>query len=437
MTVAGAARRSAGIERRAGSADTDARRAEVVVHRAQTELAAAGCVQHLDGASDADRLGEPNVRVAGVKVAEGPQVEATVQTRDPHLAVRNRRRRRAGGIHVPILFLSPRIQVVSGELYGFGVLEADVGVIQHREAGVVVLVRIGLPEADAVLEPERVLFVDVVVDVQRFTGVVNAAEQVGVVFARVVLAGGTVLVGERAHSPSEAHVFVAEIRSQIDVAVGNAELSRRVAVGRVREVVALDRDRALGPSVAERQVKLGPVRLVVRVALPAQVLIVRNDRRVERGLALARQRAVALADAHAHRSADVAVVLELPAFVVGGGGRAAVRGERWSGSGGGFGARRSRLFDGWRWKRGGGRLGLRALRLRGRRFLLQFDLVRRTSARFGLLCGDWQSEQNGEETGKNQGEFAHLASFLRRDVVGLGGGTSGELVRPPVSVYQT
>jgi len=122
---------------------------------------------------------------------------------------------------------------------------------------------------------------------------------------------------------------------------------------------------------------------------------------------------IALAHADAHRSADVAVVFELPAVV--GGDYGGARDGRRLGARGcldrGSGRFSCDCHLGCRHRRRG---RLRLLRIdSGRRFGFRFCLLVATDrGRLTLLLGDGRECE--EKTRKNQGEFAHhRASFLR------------------------
>src|SRR6185312_7427622 len=172
--------------------------------------------------------------------------------------------------------------------------------------------------AEATLELEGEV-VPVLVERHRRAGGVRAAEQVGLVAAGVIAAGGAVAVGVRAGDDREAPVLVDELRVvEAQEGLVDAQVGFQPAVARVGDVVRRDLDGRLHPVVAVVEVELGPgADHAVRVA-PVDVVGVRyHRRRAQLGAGVARGAHVRVpggrrSPRQAQRRPEVAGDVELP-----------------------------------------------------------------------------------------------------------------------------
>src|SRR5690606_11764879 len=140
----------------------------------------------------------------------------------------------------------------------------------------------------------------------------GTTEQEGVVLSGVVAPRHAVAGPEATSLGVEADVLEAEVVVDLDPALADAEEGLRVGPGGVRALEALDGQVTARDAVADGEEHLRPLAAVVRRILPAQVLVVGDDRRVHRGAAAALGHHVAGTETHTHRSAEVAAVAKLP-----------------------------------------------------------------------------------------------------------------------------
>ena len=169
-------------------------------------------------------------------------------------------------------------------------------------------------------------------DVDRRARHVRAAEEVGLVLARVVAARRAVAIREPADRRGQVQVLIAaQLRpQQLEECLVDAQVRLQTAVARIGQVVRRDLDLRLDPIVAVLEVELGPrPDQAVRVA-PVDVVRVRHQRRraqLRPRIAAVRILRRRRAPRHAHRRAEVAGHLELPL-------RARLRGDDRRGLGG-------------------------------------------------------------------------------------------------------
>ena len=266
-------------------------RAEVVV----VQLPSAERVENLDGVRDVERVGRRQVRVAEVAVAEhaAQQLEVEAPDRDAGLGIRRRdaascpairrpnrcpcscRNRRARcrwqktsikwapRIHclrktapsVPVRHERRLLRDGTGVRFPGGQVGVGVGRADPRRR--VERDRLQLA-AEPALGLERPV-VHVLVERDGRARDVRAAEQVRLVPASVVAAGGPVPVRVRAGNDGQAGVLVDELRVRhADERLVDAEVGFQPPITGVGDVVRRDLDGGLHAVIAVVEVQLGP-----------------------------------------------------------------------------------------------------------------------------------------------------------------------------------
>ena len=115
---------------------------------------------------------------------------------------------------------------------------------------------------------------------QRLAGDVRAAELIGLVHARVVLASGAVAVGERADVPRQPAVVAKGVReARGEEHLIDALVRLQVAVRAIGLVIGVDDDGGGYPRVAVREVQLGPGSVDRVGEVPGLVVGARDARR--------------------------------------------------------------------------------------------------------------------------------------------------------------
>src|SRR5690606_25005616 len=112
----------------------------------------------------------------------------------------------------------------------------------------------------------------------------GTTKKVGIVLAAIIDTGHAVARPVGTHLEVELHVLEPQVIVNLNPALPNAELRHVFFPGSVRELKALDGQRTADGAVADAEKHFSPIVTVVTCRLPAAILVVGNDWKMQDGL---------------------------------------------------------------------------------------------------------------------------------------------------------